>query len=216
MPVAMPPRSVPSRPSRSKRVNSVVPSLAASASLLAARPGRSIGEAAPACSVGAAGVSWLGHLSLAALGYPIMKNIQLLLRGNRVVRWLLIVLLILAAVPLMADEPTAPATGPLRVHPTNHRYFTDGSGKAILLTGSHTWANFQPNAYETHALAASARLRRLFGFHGEAQPQFLPAVDVGVYLQSAHPGGHDVIMVRRWPFSGRAPSWPWTASRSST
>jgi hypothetical protein len=35
----------------------------------------------------------------------------------------------------------AVATGPLRVHPTNPRYFTDGSGKAIYLTGSHTWAN---------------------------------------------------------------------------
>ena len=33
--------------------------------------------------------------------------------------------------------------GPLRVHPHNGRYFTDNSGKAILMTGSHTWANFQ-------------------------------------------------------------------------
>ena len=33
------------------------------------------------------------------------------------------------------------ATGPLRVNPANPRYFTDGSGKAIYLTGSHTWAN---------------------------------------------------------------------------
>lgn len=33
------------------------------------------------------------------------------------------------------------ASGPLRVHPTNPRYFTDGSGKAIYLTGSHTWNN---------------------------------------------------------------------------
>jgi len=31
--------------------------------------------------------------------------------------------------------------GPLRVHPTNPRYFTDGSGRAIYLTGSHTWDN---------------------------------------------------------------------------
>lgn len=38
---------------------------------------------------------------------------------------------------------TGPATGPLRVHPGNRRYFTDGSGKAILLTGSHTWPNLQ-------------------------------------------------------------------------
>jgi len=35
----------------------------------------------------------------------------------------------------------APATGPLRVHPDNPRYFTDGSGKAVYLTGSHTWSN---------------------------------------------------------------------------
>ena len=32
-----------------------------------------------------------------------------------------------------------PATGPLRVDPANHRYFTDGSGRAVYLTGSHTW-----------------------------------------------------------------------------
>jgi hypothetical protein len=35
------------------------------------------------------------------------------------------------------------AQGPLRVHPTNPRYFTDGSGKAVYLTGSHTWDIFQ-------------------------------------------------------------------------
>ena len=31
--------------------------------------------------------------------------------------------------------------GPLRVHPTNPRYFSDGSGKAVYLTRSHTWTN---------------------------------------------------------------------------
>ncbi len=41
----------------------------------------------------------------------------------------------------------AKASGPLRVHPTNPRYFTDGtknadgSLKAVYLTGSHTWNN---------------------------------------------------------------------------
>ena len=35
----------------------------------------------------------------------------------------------------------APARGPLRVHPDNPRYFTDGSGRAVYLTGSHTWNN---------------------------------------------------------------------------
>jgi len=33
----------------------------------------------------------------------------------------------------------SPAAGPLRVHPTNPRYFTDGSGRAVYLTGAHTW-----------------------------------------------------------------------------
>ncbi len=33
--------------------------------------------------------------------------------------------------------------GPLKVSATNTHFFTDASGKAILLTGSHTWANFQ-------------------------------------------------------------------------
>ena len=34
------------------------------------------------------------------------------------------------------------AMGPLQVDPDNPRYFTDGSGRAILLTGSHTWCDF--------------------------------------------------------------------------
>jgi hypothetical protein len=40
-------------------------------------------------------------------------------------------------------QSNAAAPGPLRVHPTNPRYFTDGSGKAVYLTGSHTWSNLQ-------------------------------------------------------------------------
>lgn len=38
------------------------------------------------------------------------------------------------------DEPRA-MRGPLRAHPTNPRYFTDDAGRAIYLTGSHTWHN---------------------------------------------------------------------------
>src|SRR5688572_3392052 len=33
--------------------------------------------------------------------------------------------------------------GPLRKNSANPRYFTDNSGEAIYLTGSHTWENFQ-------------------------------------------------------------------------
>jgi hypothetical protein len=60
------------------------------------------------------------------------------------VRWLY-VLVALAATALQVAS--APATGPLRVHPANPRYFTDGtklsdgSPKTVYLTGSHTWAN---------------------------------------------------------------------------
>ncbi len=42
-----------------------------------------------------------------------------------------------------APKPQRPAKGPLRLHPRNPRYFTDGSGKVVYLTGSHTWTNFQ-------------------------------------------------------------------------
>lgn len=34
-----------------------------------------------------------------------------------------------------------PARGPLKVLSGNPRYFTDGSGKAVFLAGSHTWNN---------------------------------------------------------------------------
>ena len=40
------------------------------------------------------------------------------------------------------------AIGPLRVHPENPRYVADASGKAVLLIGSHTWANFQDIGFE--------------------------------------------------------------------
>lgn len=42
--------------------------------------------------------------------------------------------------------PQRIAPGSLRVHPANPRYFTDGSGRAVYLTGSHTWANLQDQA----------------------------------------------------------------------
>lgn len=38
-------------------------------------------------------------------------------------------------------------SGPLHPHPDNPRYFTDHTGKAIYLTGSHTWATFQERTY---------------------------------------------------------------------
>jgi Protein of unknown function (DUF4038)/Family of unknown function (DUF6298) len=42
--------------------------------------------------------------------------------------------------------------GTLRLNPENPRYFTDKSGKAIYLTGSHTWANFQEAGLPTESI----------------------------------------------------------------
>jgi hypothetical protein len=49
------------------------------------------------------------------------------------------------ALPLLAACATAagPITAPLRPLPANPNYFTDGSGRAVYLTGSHTWNDFQ-------------------------------------------------------------------------
>jgi len=59
-------------------------------------------------------------------------------------------------VPLAAFAQTA---GPLRVHAENPRYFADASGKAVLLTGAHTWPIFvdmgptdPPTAFDFDAL----------------------------------------------------------------
>ncbi|MDH5440386.1 MAG: DUF6298 domain-containing protein [Candidatus Bathyarchaeota archaeon] len=35
------------------------------------------------------------------------------------------------------------AEGSLKVHPSNPRYFTDGTRRAIYLTGAHTWSDFK-------------------------------------------------------------------------
>jgi hypothetical protein len=51
--------------------------------------------------------------------------------------------------PLTAAVDDAPARGPLRVHPGNRRYFADGSGKVVFLTGSHTWGSLQDYTYAT-------------------------------------------------------------------
>jgi hypothetical protein len=72
-------------------------------------------------------------------------------------------MLLMLASPLQAAQldtlpkATAPR-GPLRVHPTNTRYFTDGtkapdgSLKAVYLTGSHHWNNLQDSAKLGHPL----------------------------------------------------------------
>ncbi len=60
-------------------------------------------------------------------------------------RHILVVDLVLVITTSQAYAAAAP--GPLRIHPTNPRYFTDGSGRCVLLTGSHTWDSLQDYMY---------------------------------------------------------------------
>ncbi len=50
---------------------------------------------------------------------------------------------VLLGVFIMAASRCGAADGPLRVCEENPRYFTDGSGRAICLVGSHTWDSLQ-------------------------------------------------------------------------
>ena len=43
--------------------------------------------------------------------------------------------------PLEARAKDTKLQGPLRILKENPRYFTNGSGRAVYLTGSHTWSN---------------------------------------------------------------------------
>ena len=70
----------------------------------------------------------------------------------------------------------APAAGPLKVCPDNPRYFADRSGKAVYLTGSHTWNNLQDI--------------------GPADPP--PAFDWNAYLDFLQRLHHNFIRLWRW------------------
>jgi len=81
--------------------------------------------------------------------------------------------------PALADQRTTPrtrATGPLRVHPRNPRYFSDENGRAILLTGAHTWNNLVDM--------------------GRGDPP--EAFDFGAYLQFLERYGHNFIRLWTW------------------
>jgi len=96
----------------------------------------------------------------------------------------------------MALTATAqPAGGPLRVHPTNPRYFTDGTQSAdgalwaVYLTGSHVWNNFQDV--------------------GESNPP--PVFDYNGHLDFLVKHGHNFIRLWRWELT----QWPnWKEGRT--
>ena len=86
------------------------------------------------------------------------------------------------SVPALAQS----ASGPLRPHPENPRYFADASGKAVYLTGSHTWNTLQD--------VESATSASLFDF--------------SAYLDFLERHHHNFIRLWRWEQA----AWDLTAS----
>jgi hypothetical protein len=84
------------------------------------------------------------------------------------------------------EVPPTPAKGPLRILSSNPRYFTDGSGKAIYLAGTHNWHNFQDNGH------------RLWEA-GDPPPVF----DYDAYLDFLTRHHHNFFRLWRW----ESPKW---------
>ncbi|MCC6220167.1 MAG: hypothetical protein IT291_02890, partial [Deltaproteobacteria bacterium] len=61
---------------------------------------------------------------------------------NRLMPLLLAYSYLFMIAPVAHSQQAGAINGPLRVSTLNSRYFTDNSGKAIALSGSHTWGNF--------------------------------------------------------------------------
>jgi len=80
------------------------------------------------------------------------------------------------AMPPAARAAPAPARGPLRVHPENPRYFTDGTGRAVLLVGAHTW----PSLVDM----------------GPSDPP--PKFDFAAYLDFLEKHGHNFVRLWTW------------------
>lgn len=76
-----------------------------------------------------------------------------------------------------AESRPEAARGPLTVHPNNPRYFTDGTGRAIYLAGSHHWNNFLDS--------------------GEAH-QPIKTFDFDRYLSLLSSFGHNFIRLWAW------------------
>ena len=132
-------------------------------------------------------------------------------------RAIVLVVALLISPEILAAEP---ARGPLRRLESNPRYFTDGSGKAIFLAGSHNWHNFQDNG---HRLPESQDPPPAFDYDGyldfldEAQPQLLPPLALGgPEVDRRAAAGRRQVLPASSLEAHRARAWRPTASRSST
>ena len=81
---------------------------------------------------------------------------------------------------LLAGAAALAAAGPLRVLPSNPRWFTDDSGRAVYLAGTHNWSNFQDNGHRRPVT-------------GDA-----PAFDYDGYLEFLSRRGHNFFRLWRW------------------
>jgi len=88
----------------------------------------------------------------------------------------LTLLCLCSAVQSQDSQNVTPAKGPLRVLDSNPRWFTDGSGRAIALAGSHVWQSLQDNGLLIRGATSNPRLS---GFSEEAQSQLLPPLALG-------------------------------------
>jgi len=104
---------------------------------------------------------------------------------------LLVAVAALAVTAGRAAESTR-APGPLRPHPTNPRYFTDGtrgpdgSPRAVYLAGSHVWQNFQDTGHRLES--------------GTEPP---PVFDYPAFLDLLQRHGHNFTRLWRWEM----PKW---------
>jgi len=97
----------------------------------------------------------------------------------------LLLCVVIAFQLILAVAYGEPARGPLHILPSNPRYFTDGSGKAIYLTGSHNWNNFQNTGHRA----------------GVGDPP--PVLEYRVFLDFLEAHNHNFFRLWRW----EAPRW---------
>lgn len=93
------------------------------------------------------------------------------------------------AAAISCQEGSSPAAGPLRVLPTNSRYFTADGQHAVYITGSHTWANLQDQ--------------------GLTDPP--PEFNFQAYLDFLGRYGHNFIRLWRW----ETPRWNYGPGRKA-
>jgi hypothetical protein len=99
--------------------------------------------------------------------------------------WRLLLTALVASLITLAAAYAKPAGGPLHILQSNPRYFSDDSGKAIYLTGSHNWNNFQDTGHRA----------------GPGDPP--PVLDYKTFLDFIQAHNHNFFRLWRW----ESPKW---------